>query len=291
MQSNPDTSGAPLSPETFHSVKARHLIGFWFLFQIIGGIIGGILGLTVQTLTQEIGAYDPIWTLIGGYLGWGLFLKWALSYLKKHDISVAKIIGSFDLTSRDIWQSTLVAVGCLTFSMGAGILMFNLLDQLAPQVSEAMQDMMLIQTSEVPFLQNLLLTGLLVAIAPTLEEFLFRGLLLHRWAFKWNLVRALIISSLLFGFAHINPVGLTLFGVMMSLLYLKTNKLAAPVLAHGINNGIVAIFVWVPQSDPSPASNGTFATGIFCLVLALPLLSWLAYSLWTQRKAVLPYES
>jgi membrane protease YdiL (CAAX protease family) len=279
------------SPDDFKAIKARYLIGSWFLAQIAGGMVSGLLGFSISELTDAITINDPLWTLMGGYLGWAIFLQWVRSYLTSNDISVSSIIGSTRLTQRDMWQAVGVAIGCLVFSMGAGILTFSFLEQLFPQFSDVFQEMMVIQPSAVPWLQNILLTGLLVIVAPTLEEFFFRGLLLHRWAVKWNVARSVIVSSILFGFAHVNPIGLSLFGVMMSLLYLKTNRLVSPVLAHAVNNGIVAIFVWFPQAEPAPTSTESITTGIFCIAIALPFLGWHAYSLWTKRTATLPYIS
>lgn len=290
MQPHSNVSSASIQPEAFQSVTARRILGFWLLFQIIGGFIGGLIGDTSIELAENASAYDPVWSLIGGYIGWALFLQWVLMYLKRQRISVSRMIGPMALTRRDLWQAIGVAIGCLIFSMGTGILMFSVLSQISPDLLERIEEMAFSQASTMPFLYNLLLTGLLVVVAPTLEEFLFRGLLLHRWTFKWSLVSSIIVSSLLFGFAHINPVGLSLFGVMMALLYLKTRQLTAPVLAHAVNNAIVAVSIWLPQTNPSTLPSESIAMGFFCLALSLPLLTWLACSLWTQRAATLPYD-
>lgn len=76
----------------------------------------------------------------------------------------------------------------------------------------------------------------LVVLAPVLEEILFRGFLLHRLARKWGLMWGIVASSALFGAIHPEPLGIAVFGVGMCLLYLRTQSLFVPILAHGFFN-------------------------------------------------------
>jgi membrane protease YdiL (CAAX protease family) len=91
-----------------------------------------------------------------------------------------------------------------------------------------------------PLLANLMGWVSLAVLAPVIEELLFRGFLLHRWAVKWGVARAIIASSALFGVLHPDPVGAALFGAGMCLLYLHTRTLWVPIIAHAIYNG----FIW-----------------------------------------------
>lgn len=87
-----------------------------------------------------------------------------------------------------------------------------------------------------PVIPNTLSWLSLVVIAPVTEELLFRGFLLHRWAARWGMTPAILASSLLFGVLHPDPLGATLFGVGMCLLYLHTRSLWVAIIAHAINN-------------------------------------------------------
>ncbi|MGB3492964.1 MAG: CPBP family intramembrane glutamic endopeptidase [Elainellaceae cyanobacterium] len=292
MSLNPSVSSkSPDFSNPFQDIKARALIGRFLLFQLAGGFVSVLLGLVAQA-SSDMRADDPIWLLIGIYAGWAFFMRWVLSHLKNRNLSVSYLIGSTQLCGRDIRDAVLVAIACLVFSTGAGLIMFGLLALVLPELSEQLlQASSLAQPSSLPIVQNLLTTGLLVVVAPTLEEFLFRGLLLHRWALKWSLVSAMITGSILFGILHINPIGLTIFGVMMALLYLKTCKLAVPTLAHAINNGFVALALWLPQTESPDLSVSSIYAGIVCLCLSVPLLSWLAYSFWNSRTVDLPYKT
>lgn len=87
-----------------------------------------------------------------------------------------------------------------------------------------------------PLIPNMLSFVTLVILAPLLEEFMFRGLLLHRWSEKWGMLRAVLLSSLLFGVMHPDPLGATVFGIAMCILYLRTQTLWLPVMCHALNN-------------------------------------------------------
>ena len=87
-----------------------------------------------------------------------------------------------------------------------------------------------------PFIPNLLSFLTLVVLAPVIEEFMFRGLLLHRWTQKWGLYKAVLFSSLLFGVMHPDVIGAFAFGIAMCVLYLKTQTLWVPILCHALTN-------------------------------------------------------
>ena len=38
----------------------------------------------------------------------------------------------------------------------------------------------------------------MIIVAPLIEEFLFRGLMLHKWSIKWNIKKAILFSELEF---------------------------------------------------------------------------------------------
>ena len=82
----------------------------------------------------------------------------------------------------------------------------------------------------------------LAVFAPVLEEILFRGLLLHRFALKWGTKVGMLASSALFGALHPDPLGAAVFGVGMCFLYLHTRSLYVPIIAHGLYN--LVIWIW-----------------------------------------------
>lgn len=88
----------------------------------------------------------------------------------------------------------------------------------------------------------LIVTMVLSVIAgPIAEEFIFRGLLLNRLIKKTNMWAGILISSLAFAASHMKAEQLLatfLFGVMASLIYLKTKNLFIPILVHIVYNAL-----------------------------------------------------
>ena len=90
-----------------------------------------------------------------------------------------------------------------------------------------------------------------VAVAPVVEEMVFRGCLynlLNRWMPK---LPAAIIASLLFGFLHVydsiftgnylDLVYIVLYGALgyvLNYLYIRTDSIICPILLHMLNNSL-----------------------------------------------------
>ena len=139
-----------------------------------------------------------------------------------------------------ILYGLILVLSLLIFSLGSFSLFFALAALALPDYAEQ-----ILQTASVlegaqgqfPQLSNVLMLTLVLVVAPVVEEFIFRGILLQRWGTKWGLGRALLASSILFGLLHPNnPIGLTLFGLAMGLLYIRTRSLWVPIGFHALNN-------------------------------------------------------
>lgn len=81
-------------------------------------------------------------------------------------------------------------------------------------------------------------------VSPVVEEFVFResvlGHMLHRGMQKWM---AIIISSLLFGVIHMNPVQIPFaagIGLVLGIIYYKTGNIVITSIIHIINNSLAA---------------------------------------------------
>ena len=90
----------------------------------------------------------------------------------------------------------------------------------------------------------LVLYGITVIIvAPITEELIFRGLILNRLLTRYNPVVAILISALIFTFAHLNKSYISSFihGVILSMVVIKYASLYYPMMIHGIYNAIVFV--------------------------------------------------
>jgi membrane protease YdiL (CAAX protease family) len=66
---------------------------------------------------------------------------------------------------------------------------------------------------------------MIASAVPFSEELLFRGILLHRWQYKWGRFRAILFTSLLFAPLHPEPAIMFLFAVLAAQLTLRTGSL------------------------------------------------------------------
>lgn len=82
-----------------------------------------------------------------------------------------------------------------------------------------------------------LLTGI---GAPLVEELFYRGLVLRSMERRFGTAVGVVASGVIFGLVHFNaPLsipGLMVFGVVLGVLAVKTDGLAAPVIAHIVFN-------------------------------------------------------
>lgn len=85
-----------------------------------------------------------------------------------------------------------------------------------------------------------------IVLAPAFEEILFRGLLYPAVKQMGYPRLALWGTAVLFGLSHMNLLAfasLTCFGLVLTVLYERTDNLLAPIVAHTVFNA--ANYVWV----------------------------------------------
>lgn len=117
-------------------------------------------------------------------------------------------------------------------------------------------------------------------IAPVAEEFIFRGVLLKRMIKKTSVWGGILISSIIFGILHPDIFGALVFGIVTSLLYLKTNNLFIPILFHIINNSIVVLLMYIAPSWPQwgiITSSELYAKALpnmIVLVISSTFMTW-----------------
>lgn len=77
-----------------------------------------------------------------------------------------------------------------------------------------------------------------IIVSPISEELIFRGVFINRLRLHVPTVFAVLISSLLFGSLHGfgSIISAFVFAVCMAVLYLKTENICVPILAHFLNN-------------------------------------------------------
>jgi len=79
----------------------------------------------------------------------------------------------------------------------------------------------------------------LVVAAPILEEFIFRGIMLNGLLKKYSPHKAIIVTSILFGFVHLNPwqfISAFILGLFIGWIYYKTRSISLVIIIHAFNN-------------------------------------------------------
>ena len=123
-------------------------------------------------------------------------------------------------------------------------------------------------------------------LGPILEELLFRGAVTKVLLKKYSPLVAILISGLLFGIFHINPVQVvsgTLIGFVLAWIYYKTHSLIPCILIHIMNN-CLSIYLSLTYPDVEYTSDliGEPAYTI-CLVSSV-LLLMLSYRMMNSYK-------
>lgn len=260
----------------FAEMKSRYLI----LFTILGVIATLILFMLIgaDPVTTEIAVQIAFYIIVPYFFFhyyWGKNPDWSLSEV---------------LTTKGIKPWLPSIIGIVLVSIAFSLTMFWL--QLAiiypafPWLAE-----LLLEPIETPggvgYEYFMLLT--LVILAPIVEEFVFRGVFLTRFAAKTSMWGGILISSLLFGVLHLDFVGAFLFGIIASLLYLRTGNLLLPILLHMLNNALAALSIYVPIDEffaidwfivttAADIEAKAFANIIIMIISAL-LTAWIIYRL------------
>ncbi|NET56267.1 MAG: CPBP family intramembrane metalloprotease [Symploca sp. SIO2E6] len=280
------------SQNPFINFKARSLVLWAILISIALGFLLGVVS-SLSSLNPN----DPIFALVVYDLTFILLCLWAIKRLSRLQINIDYIIGKIPRNYR--WLPTIgIVITILLFSLGSGQLLLYLLSFFAPNWVESIINEEIFLSGADNFatvLNNVLAFITIVVVAPVTEELLFRGILLHRWAAKWGIRPALLVTSLLFGILHTNVVGLSVFGLMMALLYIKTRTLIVPIVCHALNN-LAAVGLGLIPNDTSTTDmleqlHSEWWVGIIFVVLSAPLLISFISKNWPRPTFPLPYFS
>ena len=305
LQGQPAEPLAPLRQPTTSSPTQRRSprANPWGKFRVRSILLWAILFSMILSLGWNllIGAAglefnDPIGGVISGLAIYGLLYIWALGQFRTFHINHQRVIGN--IPKRYPWWRPLGLVAAIfLFSLGSFQIAFYGISFWFPNLVESILNNDLVASAHetaYPRLTHLLQIFMVVAAAPVVEEFLFRGIILHRWAEKWGPSKALWSSAFLFGVLHANFVGLTMFGLVMGLLYLRTRTLIVPIVCHAFNNAIAIAFNLLPGDSPDPTLTleqfrAGWWMGVVCLTLALPWLLQFILRNWPHRDAQFPY--
>lgn len=135
-----------------------------------------------------------------------------------------------------------------------------------------------------------------VIIAPLFEEWICRGLIFGSLRSRYGVVRSVVLSALVFGLMHVQPVPVLnafVLGLVLAFIYHKTNSLWSSVILHALYNGtayLLTIMGFEEQSFRSLFGDHTMGYATFygsALILFVVSFFAIARVLKTAPKAPL----
>lgn len=111
-------------------------------------------------------------------------------------------------------------------------------------------------------------------MAPVLEEILFRGIILDGYLKNYNPAKSIVISALLFALIHGNiaqGIGAFVMGIVVGVLYWRTQSLLLCIGLHFVNNFTAALFIVL---DP----ESIYSTQTFRESIGDDTTYWLVYA-------------
>lgn len=289
------SQGMTESNHPFLTLKARVVMVFFFALALGVGVLLVLLGsFNLLPLDADDALLPPL-VYILVFSGLCLAL---LAVARRPPLRLVYLLGP--LPPNFAWvQLVWLVGGIFLFSLGTFQVSYLALSWVAPGwVEGTLQQSLLLSADQTayPRLYHGLMLISVVVVAPITEEFIFRGILLHRWAVKWGVRPAIVLTSVLFGLLHSNLLGLFVFGIVMSLLYLSTRSLLVPIVAHALNNALASGLEFLTVRSAPEMTVTTLAEfretwwlGVACLLVSAPwVLRYIVYR-WPKAQAELPY--
>jgi uncharacterized protein len=215
-------------------LKVRQI---FFIYSL--AIIVVLITLNVAHINFKNGSFDSIYLIL-------LMTTTCLGIIqscKQLKINFIPIVGQ--LPRQNQWVKLFgLMIAFSIFSIGSFFVIFNFLSHVSPFFLEySLRSRGVRIKHYLPYFPDTFLVFLTaVILIPITEEFIFRGFILNRWSEKWGWPSAIITSSIFYGLLNGHPISSSLFGVIMSLLYVKSKTIWIPVICHVFNNLIVFVF-------------------------------------------------
>jgi membrane protease YdiL (CAAX protease family) len=250
----------------FHRLRIRGLL----LWGFVSAFVLGAINIALKSPDSD---FKYIWLL------WfhGLILVWSFWKIKRLRLNTRRIIGRVPKGHR--WLKTAgIVVPLMLFAIGSGGLYVQFLSWISPSFAEDWFEAEEISKFHIFFL---------IILVPPIEELFFRGVLIHRWAEKWDIKRAVFASTIVFATLHKNMIGALAYGFVLSVLYIRTRTLIVPVVCHILIN-VLAVSISAAGSKLDLAASELLFS-LLCLILSIPWLIYFMRKNWPERSWNTPY--
>lgn len=181
------------------------------------------------------------WNIITNFI---LLIYFGFKILKSN-IQLKVLMNDFKLKVK--WNE-IIKVVCINIALGTGFIfsLFFLLYKINIELFNELLYTPSVEEKET-IITLIFFTIGSTFLAPFVEEFIFRGVILNRLSKLWGIKVSIVLSSCIFGLFHarLSFFNMFIFGMMMTLLYIRTENLLIPISAHFLNNLLVSSFKFV----------------------------------------------
>ena len=191
--------------------------------------IGRTLGVPSGELKLTAFAY---WSIFSFLLALLLTL-----FFMRHDMKESAL--TRDKASASISLSTFWAICGVFLALFAQSIAITIEQKIGIQTESANTQEILSVIDKIP-----LMIVVSSIIGPILEEIIFRKIIFGSLYKRFNFFIAALISSFIFGLAHMEPEHLLLYSAMgftFAFLYIQTKRILVPIIAHVSMNTLVVI--------------------------------------------------
>jgi uncharacterized protein len=222
----------------FGEMKIRHLIGVTALFLVPTMVI-----LFFSLLFTDVN-FEFVYAVFGLVFYVLVPVVFFGYHFRKQKLSIRQVVYTKGVT-RWIPSIFVIVIISIAFSLSAFWLYLYLLSPVLPFVVD-----FLLEETPMPESGMYLVIEIIMitVLAPIVEEFFFRGVILQRLIRKSSVWGGILISSRLFGILHADIIGAFIFGVITALLFIRTGNLLIPILLHMLNNTLAVLLMYIPPT-------------------------------------------
>ena len=273
----------------FERVRTRWLplwvIGAFIILVVTSTLVIGTFRLVVGA---NFGMHPATYSVLVMLAGYAALMIWLERACSRGGVDLRRLIGRVPAGHDWAITGALLAV-TITFSYGSWELVAWVLSRVSPDLLTWLLQMVP-ERPDGNLAHDIAMVFMVVALAPVVEEVVFRGVLVSRWCVKWGATTGILVSAVAFGILRANPIGIGFVGLVTAVLYFQTRTLIVPIVFHATNNTIAAIGMYLPGgSDTAALMEGDGWLGFLLVFVTLPILIWYLWRYWPARGATIPY--
>lgn len=248
-----------------------------FLLAQVTSVIGAVVTeLILQACGKTSSQISAFFDTAPGYLLQAIFMNTAFVlifawYYKKH-LHKSEVL-QHPNTKTYKYLGICVAIGVSSLFLLSGILNYFQLfiDKLGVESSTLSYEL----DSPINYIISLISLALIPAIC---EELIFRGVLVNALKQK-GATFAIVLSSIMFAIFHFSPSQLIYpicFGLILSIVYLRTHNIIFPIILHFINNALsLSIQYFSNSSGEFVHSSAMLMYAIITFAIWISIIIWL----------------